>query len=456
MSLFVRMSIIGVALFSAAHPLSAGEGKPNIIFILADDLGYGDIGCYGCKDIKTPHIDQLAKQGVRFATFYSNGPECSPTRTGLLTGRYQQRVGGLECAIGLGNVGRYDDAIRLAKTDDLGLPVEEVSLARLLKNAGYVTGLVGKWHLGYADKFSPNRHGFDHAFYALGGGMDYFHHVEDPPSYRPVLRLNNKAIERPGYFTDLVGDDACKFIAENKTKPFFLYVAFTTPHSPYQAPHEKSAKPLPVDSPRWKQGTSPPEVYAAMVERMDDVVGRLLQTLVDHGIAKNTIVIFTSDNGGTQSARPTPFNGFKGSTFEGGVRVPCIVRWPGKLPENKTTEQVGITMDWTRSLVRVAGGKTPEKGFDGIDILELLQKNEAPVPRTLFWRQRRGERTWWGMRDASLKYVARRDGEKKVEFLFDLARDPSEKANLLASHPNDTARIRQLIAAWEKEVQAKR
>lgn len=445
------------SLLTTTPGLFAGESsKPNIVFILADDLGYGDIGCYGCKDIKTPHLDRLAKQGVRFTTFYANGPECSPTRTALLTGRYQHRVGGLECAIGLGNVGRYDDAIRLAKTDELGLPVEEVSLARLLKNAGYVSGLVGKWHLGYADRFSPNLHGFDQAFYALGGGMDYFHHVEDPPSYRPVLRLNGKAIQRSGYFTDLVGDVACQFIEANKTKPFFLYVAFTAPHSPYQAPGEIGAKPLPPDSQRWKQGTAPPEVYSAMVERMDEAIGRILRTLEERGLAKNTVVIFTSDNGGTRSARPTPFNGFKGSTFEGGVRVPCIVRWPGKLPENKTTDQVAITMDLTRSIVRLAGAKPPEKSFDGIDVLERLEKSQPGVERTLFWRAKRGERTGWGVRDGSLKYVARRDGDKKLEYLFDLARDPGEKNNRLAARAEDASRLRRILAAWEKEVDPKR
>ena len=166
--------VAALCLLSAGRHLSAGEpaSKPNIVVILADDLGHGDLGCYGCRDIRTPHIDRLAKQGVRFATFYSNGPECTPTRAALLTGRYQQRVGGLECAIGLGNVGRYDDAIRLAKTDDLGLPPTPNSLARVLKAAGYATGLVGKWHLGYADKFAPALHGFDHAFYCLGGGLD--------------------------------------------------------------------------------------------------------------------------------------------------------------------------------------------------------------------------------------------------------------------------------------------
>jgi N-acetylgalactosamine-6-sulfatase len=442
-------------------PITAHGGdrpaRPNIVLILADDLGFGDLSCYGCRDIKTTHLDRLAKQGVRFNTFYANGPECSPTRAALLTGRYQHRVGGLECAIGLGNVGRYDDAIRLAKTDDLGLPDSHVSLARLLKSAGYATALVGKWHLGYAEKFAPARHGFDHAFYCLGGGMDYFHHVEDPPAYLPVLRLNGKAIRRPGYFTDLVADEAVSFIGANKERPFFLYVPFTAPHSPFQGPGDGQAKPLPKDSPLWNQGKAPPEVYRAMVEHMDHAVGKILKALEDHKLAENTLVIFTSDNGGTASARPTPFRGFKGSTFEGGVRVPCIVRWPGKLPADQTTDQVGITMDLTRSLTRIAAAKAPAQPFDGIDILERLEKQQPILERTLFWRARRGEGTWWGVRAGSLKYVARQNGAKiKDEHLFDLGRDPAEANDLVVQRGDDVSRLRVLLTAWEKEVRPAR
>src|SRR5947209_20584106 len=214
-------------------PARAAE-RPNILFILADDLGAADLGCYGCKDIRTPNIDRLARQGVRFTQFYSNGPDCTPTRTGFLTGRYQHRVGGLECALGVGNVGRYDDAIRLQKQHDLGLPPEDSVLPRALKDAGYATAICGKWHLGYEDKFAPNRHGFDHAVYCQGGGMDYFHHVEAQAPTETVLRLDGRPLRRPGYFTDLVAEDAVQWLAANRGKPFFLYVPFTAPHAPFQ------------------------------------------------------------------------------------------------------------------------------------------------------------------------------------------------------------------------------
>jgi N-acetylgalactosamine-6-sulfatase len=442
-----------VAVMAAAPAPAADTGRPNVVLILADDLGYGDLGCYGCRDIKTPNVDRLAARGVRFTNFYANGPECTPTRAALLTGRYQQRVGGLECAIGVGNVGRYDDAIRLQKKHDLGLPAEESVLARLLKGAGYATALCGKWHLGYEDKFAPNRHGFDHAFYCLGGGMDYFHHVEGPTRPLPVLRLNGKPIRRRGYFTDLVAEEAVRFLRANGDKPFFLYVPFTAPHAPFQGPGDSRPEPLPADSPLWQQGKAPPQVYAAMVGRLDEAVGKILGELEGRELGPRTLVIFTSDNGGTASARPTPFSGIKGSTFEGGIRVPCVVRWPGVLPEKTVTDQVAITMDLTASVVRAAGARPPEgRPFDGIDVLGRLEKRQ-PVPgRTLFWRARRGDRTWWAVREGSLKYVARQDGGRKAEYLFDLRDDPGEKTSVLSRRGEDVARIKRLLAGWERGV----
>jgi arylsulfatase A-like enzyme len=238
----------GLAALSAVYPRrlcfgTQSKQRPNIVLIMADDLGYGDVGCYGCKDIRTPAIDGLAAEGVRFTAFYSNAPECTPTRTALLTGRYQQRVGGLECALGIGNVGRYDDAIRLRKTNDMGLPVEETSIARMLKDAGYATAISGKWHLGYEPKFFPLRHGFDSWFGPVGGAVDYFHHVENTGQL--ALYENDKPVQREGYLTDLITDEAVSFIQRSRSKPFFLYVAYTAPHTPYQGPDDKRPEPVP-------------------------------------------------------------------------------------------------------------------------------------------------------------------------------------------------------------------
>jgi arylsulfatase A-like enzyme len=440
-----------LAAAATAPALAADPKKPNVVLIVADDLGYADLGCYGCRDIKTPHIDRLAKQGVRFTRFYSNGTECTPTRAALLTGRYQQRVGGLECAIGLGGVGRYDDAIRLAKAGELGLPADG-TLPKLLKCAGYATALFGKWHLGYDDKFSPNRHGFDEAFYSLGGGMDYFRHTEGPPDNAPVLRLDGKPVKRPGYFTDLVADAAVEFVRKERDKPFFLYVPFTAPHAPYQGPKDER-----VETPVWDQRKGPPEVYAAMVGRMDEAVGRLLAALDERKLANDTLVIFTSDNGGTQSARPVPLRGFKGSTFEGGIRVPCVARWPGVLPAGAESDLPALTFDLTASILRAAGVEpAKDRPLDGIDVLKVVAERQPAPKRALFWRGRRGEQTWCAVRDGSLKYVVRRNRDWTEEYLFDLARDPGEKEDLLAKRADDTARLKRLLAAWERDVRPAR
>jgi len=287
--------------------------------------------------------------------------------------------------------------------------------------------------------------------------MDYFHHVEEPNQSHKVLRLDGKPIQRRGYFTDLVAEEAVQFIQVNKDRSFFLYVAFTAPHAPFQGPNDSRPQPLPADSPLWQQGKAPPKVYAAMVERLDEAVGKILDELEKQKLDARTLVIFTSDNGGTASARPTPFSGLKGSTLEGGIRVPCVARWPGVLPEKTTTDQVAITMDLSASIARVAGAKPPkDRPFDGIDVLERLEKRLPLQERTLFWRARRGERTWWAVRAGALKFVARRDGERNAEYLFDLMDDPGEKNNLLARRGEDAARLRRLLAEWERMVRPKR
>ncbi len=435
--------------------------RPNIILIVADDMGPADLGCYGANDIATPTLDRLAAQGVRFTQFYANGPECTPTRAALLTGRYQQRVGGLECAIGFGGVGRYDDAIRLAAKGELGLPVSETTIARMLKTAGYATAMAGKWHLGYEEKFSPNRHGFDHAFYSLGGGMEYFYHVEDPPGGMHVLRLNEESIKRPGYFTELIADEAARWLdahgASAPEQPYFLYLPFTAPHSPYQAPDEASPEPLPPDSRRWRQGESPPEIYAAMIESMDEAIGRVLATVDKQKAANHTLVIFASDNGGTTSARPTGLRGRKGDTFEGGIRVPAIARWPGVLPAGIDHALPAMTLDLTASIARAAGVKPAEdRPFDGIDILHDIETGAPPPERALFWRGRRGERVWRGVREGELKYVSLQEGASTEKWLFNINADPAEQNNLLAGHAADAARLEAKLEAWEAEVRPTR
>ncbi|MDQ1296308.1 MAG: hypothetical protein QG611_286 [Bacteroidota bacterium] len=429
--------------------------QPNIVLFLDDDLGYGDLFCYNQDGFRTPSIESIADQGIRFTTFYSNGSNSSPTRTALLTGRYQHRVGGLECAIGINNVGRYDDAIRLRETNDLGLPVSETSIAQMLKKAGYNTAICGKWHLGYEEKFNPNLHGFTFAFYALGGSIDYFHHKEkQDPDALQVLYLNGEPANMTGYFTNLIGDESLKFLdAQSDDKPFFLYVPFTAPHAPYQGPEDYLPEILPDSSRLWDQSSGPKNVYQAMINCMDQNIGRILSKLREKGMSDNTLVIFMSDNGGTKTGSNNPLNGNKGQVFEGGIRVPCVVKWPGKIPAGTIYEQPCMTIDFSASIVRASGASLPDKRtFDGIDILKYIEENQPVKERTLFWRDRRAEQTKKAVRKGNLKYIWNGNDGKVDEYLFDLENDFTEKINLFDSMPNEANKLKELLKEWEKEV----
>lgn len=436
---------------------SAGEVRPNIILLLADDLGYGDLGCYGNKNINTPVLDHLASQGVKLTHHYANGPECTPTRVALLTGKYQQWVGGLECAIGTGNVGRYDDAIRLREQDDLGLPNNRSTLIGHLKNAGYRTAIFGKWHLGYEPKFNPQRHGFDETFYCIGGGMDYFHYLDNRAGYN--LFRDGYPVSGEGYFTDMITDRAIDFLKrQTKNQPFFLYVPYTCPHFPFQGPNDRQKDPLPLDSPLWVQNSAPPEVYRAMIEHMDRRIGDLLATLNEADeIRTETLVIFASDNGGSRSARNDPHRGIKGETYEGGIRVPAILHWPGQLPEGKVSTQPSLTFDFSASIAKLAGlDANARSHYEGIDIVSHLREGKPDQTRTLFWRKPRGETVWMGVRDGSWKLVAQKNGDSSNIELFNLEKDPRESIDLASEHPQVLERLWSLYQEWEQRTRANR
>ncbi|MFP4057772.1 MAG: sulfatase-like hydrolase/transferase [Candidatus Brocadiia bacterium] len=424
--------------------------RPNILVILSDDQGYGDLGCYGATDLASPCIDRLADQGVRFSQYYAAAPECTPTRTAFMTGRYLQRVGGLECAIGTTNVGRYDDAIRLAKARQLGLPTSENSIAQMLDQAGYASAAYGKWHLGYEPQFQPLRHGFDHFYGILGGHCDYFHYCEITGV--KTLYENDQPATDDRYMTDLITQESVDFIRRQSHKsPFFLYVCYTAPHSPYQGPDDR--KPQRVPEEQWNQGSR--QDYVELVEHMDRGVGDILEALDHKGLADNTLVVFASDNGGTRQADNGPFSGHKSTLYEGGIRVPAIARWPGILPEGEVCGQPCITMDLTASIARAAG-VTPPEPFDGIDILAHAAARRPDFPRTLYWRARRADRTWRAVREGTLKYLSRQDGGELHEWLFDLADDPAEQHDLKTQRPQDFRRLKQLLAEWQVEVQPTR
>ncbi len=452
--------LIGVTALALAGLFSpgrtAGAERPNVLLIVADNLGHGDLSCYGCRDIQTPNIDSIARQGVRFTNFYSNGPECTPTRTALFTGRYQQRIGGLECALGSGNVGRYDDAIWLADQRQLGLPPQESILIHSLKDAGYKTVGLGKWHLGYEKHFLPSHHGFDYFLAGLGGTMDYFYHNE--PNGTPVLYENDKQIQRDGcYFTDMITDGAIRFLQEQPAdKPIFLYLPYSAPSAPFQHPDHVPDKPKIAttwDAGSWQRGTR--DVLKLIIQRLDQDVGKLLRTLAQTGRAENTLVIFCSDNGAYPiAASNAPFRGYASELFEGGIHVACMARWPGVLPAGVVDTRPIMTFDLSASIMAAARLEPPaNRPFDGVDILGDIAAGRTTRPRALFWRARRAERTWKAVRDENLKYVSRADAGKFEEWLFDLALDEGEQANLIKSRAKDAQRLKQLLANWEKDVQ---
>lgn len=449
----ISLALAISATMELAWPESASAAetsRPNIVLILADDMGYGDLSSYGHPEAKTPRIDRLGQQGVRFTQCYANGPECTPTRTALLTGRYQQRAGGMECAIGTGNVGRYDDAIRLANQRELGLPQGMSILPSALKKQGYTCGIYGKWHLGYEPKFNPMEHGWDVFEGYLGGNVHYFNHRETSDLH--VYFRGRLPVYREGYMSHIITDDSVAFINEHKDEPFFLYIAHECPHFPYQGPDDAEKV---VTAENWNEKDA--ETYVAMLEDLDAQVGRVVDAVDQAGLAEKTLIVFVSDNGGVAgSANMGPLRGSKSQTFEGGIRVPCVMRWPQQIEAGSESDQVTATFDLTRSFLGLAGADVPKERLDGYDIVQHIVEDRPTLPRTLMWRGKRGDTTWWGVRDGDLKYVRHDEGEKSQQWLFNLESDIGEQQNLMAKQPGEAKRLTSLLSEWEAEVKAAR
>lgn len=445
-------SLLAVAGLAPALALPAPAATPpNLVFILVDDLGYGDLGCTGCRDIATPNIDRLAKEGVQMTDFYANAPVCTPTRAGFMLGRWQQRVG-LEFAFGyqVEQMKKVNgEWVPEPDMHGLGLPLEETTLADRLKAAGYVNGAFGKWHLGYKDEYNPLHRGFDEYFGELLGHADYYRHrYYDGTS---ALRDGLQTVDLNGrYFTDLVNERAAAFVKKHagQGKPFFLYVPHLAVHAPFQPPDAPDTPMVTKES----MLTGSRAIYQAMLERVDQGVGMILAELDAAGVADNTLVVFSSDNGGERWASNQPLFHHKATLWEGGIRVPCLLRWPGQLAPGTKSAQPGITMDLTATFLAAARVASPvDKPLDGLDLLPLLTGAQPPVERSFFWRIGRSNRTMKAVRHGKWKYV--NDGNT-MDLLFDLEQDLGERHNRHFEHPEITADLKQRLAAWEAEMDA--
>jgi arylsulfatase A-like enzyme len=385
---------------------------PNIVFIMADDLGYADLSCNGRRDYSTPNIDRIAERGVRLTQAYANSAVCSATRLALITGRYQYRL-----PLGLEEP--------LAGKTDVGLPPEHPSLPMLLRNSGYGTILIGKWHLGMPPKFGPSQSGYDHFWGIRSGAIDYYSHKN--PRGEDDLWDNDATIHQPGYLTDLLGDRAVNAIEEyaRQEQRFLLSLHFNAPHWPWEAPGDQAvSERLEGTRLRHFDGGNQ-KTYARMVQAMDRQIGRVLQTLDVSGLADNTIIVFTSDNGGERFSDTWPFTGVKTELLEGGLRVPALVCWPARIPAGQVNDQVAITMDWFPTLLAAAGtAPHPEYPPDGFDLLPFLTGQTETMPRRLFWRYKTNAQR--AARDGDFKYLKIRENT----FLFNVVEDPRERANL--------------------------
>jgi arylsulfatase A-like enzyme len=432
-SLCVVLSCAAQMALAGNSALATSTDTTNIVIILGDDMGYADVGFHGCQDVPTPHLDALAAAGVRCTNGYVSGPYCSPTRAGLLTGRYQTRFG---------------HEFNPGGAPTQGLPLSEKTIADRLKAAGYKTGLVGKWHLGAADERHPNARGFDEFFGFIAGAHAYL-----PGQGAPIYR-DREEVQETEYLTDALGREAVAFIDRHQNEPFFLYLAFNAVHTPLEAQEERLAKFRDIADPKRRK-------YAAMMSAMDDAIGEVLAKLDADGLSDKTLIFFISDNGGptmattaTNGSINAPLRGSKRTTLEGGVRVPFLVKWPGKLPAGKVYEQPVIQLDATRTVLEAAGIDTAgDEKLEGVDLLSYLAGENVEAPHeALFWRFgpqmaiRQGD---WKL----VKYDPVVDGGKKGATdarLYNLAEDIGEEDNVIAEEPEKAQELQAAWDAWNK------
>lgn len=431
------------AALAAARQTSAAQRRPsverpNVVFILADDLGWGDLSCYGRPDYRTPNLDRLASEGVRFTNAYSASPVCTPTRVAFATGRYPQRT-----PVGLEEPLAWQRNLRAQKRDP-GLPPEHPTVASLLKAAGYRTALVGKWHMGYLPKYGPVKSGYEEFFGIMSGAADFFTH-RDAFGENDLFEME-VPVERAGYMTDLLTERAVQYITRRREeRPFYLSLHYTAPHWPWEGPRDEAVSRTLGQGYEGVTAGGSLKVYAEMMRSLDEGVGRVVRALSDARIERQTLVLFTSDNGGERFSFNWPFRGEKFQLFEGGIRVPAIARWPGAIPAGHVTDQVAVTMDWTATMVALAGGRADQNyPLDGVDLLPVLRGTAPAFERTLFWRHR-GDAA---VRRGRWKYLRDEAGEH----LFDLGRDEREQADFRQSHAKEFDELKSAFAEWDKQL----
>jgi arylsulfatase A len=421
--------------------------KPNVIFIFTDDQGSIDVNCYGAKDLATPHMDALANRGVRFSQFYAAAPVCSPSRAALLTGRYPQRA-----QLG-GNASSHPDGH--------GMPTEQATVAEIFKSAGYATAHIGKWHLGYVPEEMPNGQGFDHSFGHMGGCIDNYSHFFywAPPNRHDLWRNGKEVWEDGKFFPNLMVEEAGQFIDKNKDRPFFMYWAINLPHYPLQGT-EKWRK-------KYKDLPAPRRMYAEFVSTMDEKIGELLAKVEEAGLTDDTIVVFQSDHGHSTESRTFggggsagPYRGAKFSLFEGGIRVPAIISWPGHIPQGEVRGQMATACDWLPTVADLAGVSLPKRKIDGKSLRAVLDSMDAESPHSEFHWQTSGN-SCWAVRQGDWKLLGNpRDTSNKAPitakdklFLVNLTEDVSEMKNLAADNSEVVERLKALHDKWVKEVQ---
>lgn len=430
--------IVATMALSALPTLAAGARRPNVLLIVADDLGYGELSCQGNPQIPTPNIDSIARNGIRFTSGYVSGPYCSPTRAALMTGRYQQRYGHEF------NPGPAESAVV-----NFGLSLQETTIADRLKAAGYATGMFGKWHLGYRPEFHPQQRGFDEYFGFLGGAHDYLDAASD--KHNPILR-GTTPVSEIDYTTDAFGREAASFIEKHRRDPWFVYLPFNAVHAPLESIEKYLAR---FDSIQEKKR----HTFAAMMSAMDDAVGVVLAKLREHKLEENTLIFFISDNGGPTAqttSRNDPLRGFKAQTWEGGIRVPYMVQWKGHLPAGKVDDRPVIQLDvLPTSLAAIGVDVKPEWKLDGVNLLPYLKgEKKEPPHQALYWRF--GQQIAIRMGDWKLVKAPgagaqagelRSKADTTNAHLYNLAKDISEQNNLADKEPS---KVKKLSDAWNK------